>query len=314
VASDLTTTQVNPKEEYLVLRTMADVLGGAVPVSRINIDGQAEALVFDQHGQAILVAWDDQAPAEGREHTLYLGDYVEQIDLWGRRTRPQTVGTQQTIRIGPVPSFIVNTPTWLIELRRQFVLEPSLLEANFSAETRTLKFINTHHEPISGLLRIVGPENWDIRPSRMTFALQPGQEFRQSLEIRFPVNAEAGVKAILGEFSIDATRRYHVFSPAWFELGLKDVNLETYVFRKGPHTIVRVSMTNHTNESVSFDADLIMPARQRMTRLFQNVMPGQSVMKEFLVEHAADLTGRRVRVHLNERQGSRLWNRVLTLP
>ena len=314
VESDLMATHVCPREEYLVLRTLADILGNAVPVSRTNIDGLAECTVFDQNGQAVLFVWNDRAPPEGYEHLLYLGDYAEQIDLWGRRTALPTVGSRQKVRIGPVPSLIVNTPTWLMEFRRQFVATPSLFEANYSADQLTLSFKNTHREPISGLLRVVGPENWDVRPSRMTFALQPGEEFRQPVDIRFPVNAEAGVKAILGEFSIDSTRRYQIVTPAWFELGLKDIDLDTCVFRKGSNAIVRVSLTNYTSQPVSFDADLIMPARQRLSRLFQNILPGQSVSKEFNVEQANELAGRRVRVHLSERQGNRMWNRVLVIP
>lgn len=314
VHSDLLTAQIRPKEEYLVWRTLCDVLGNATPVSRTSIDGQAECLVFDQHGQAILFVWNEYAPPEGREHVLHLGEHAEQIDLWGRRTRLESVGGQQKVRIGPVPSLIVNTPTWMMEFRRQFVIEPSMLEANYSIESRAVVFRNTYREPISGMLRLVAPENWDVRPSRLMFALQPGEEFRQPVEIRFPINAEAGVKAILGEFSIDATRRYRILSPAWFELGLNGMDLDTYVFRKGPNAIVRVSIVNRTDEAVSFDADLILPDRQRMTRLFQNVLPGQSMSKEFVIERAGELAGRHVRMHLNERQGSRVWNRILTVP
>ena len=43
-------------------------------------------------------------------------------------------------------------------------------------------------------------------------------------------------------------------------------------------------------------------------------MPGQSVTKEYVLAKADELTGRQVRVHLNERQGGRIWNRLLTVP
>jgi hypothetical protein len=201
-----------------------------------------------------------------------------------------------------------------VEVRRNVVVAPAMMEATFSSEVRQIVFKNTYREPINGLLRVVGPENWDVRPTRMTFALQPGQEFRQNLEIRFPVNAEAGIKALLGEFSLDADKRYQLAVPAWFELGLKDIDLETYAFRKGPDAVVRVSMANRTSEAVSFDGDLIIPGRQRMSRLFQDIMPGQSVTKEFTLDRAAELSGRRVRVHFNERQGNRVWNRIVTIP
>ena len=213
-----------------------------------------------------------------------------------------------------MPTFIVNTPTWLVEFRRQFVLSPGLLEASLNAGTHQLVFKNTYREPISGMVRLIGPENWEIRPSRITFALKPGQEHRQPLEIRFPINAEAGVKALLGEFAIDADRRYQLAMPAWFELGLQDISLETYAFRKGSNAVIRVCITNHTPQPVSFDGDLITPGRQRISRLFQGVMPGQSVTKEYALAQAAELVGRNVRVHFNERQGSRVWNRLVLVP
>lgn len=311
---DIATAQVNPREEYLVLRTIADLLGGTTPVCRTNIDGQVECLVFDRLGQAVLFAWDDYAPAEGRARTLYLGPMAEQVDLWGRRVPIESVGDMQRFRVGPVPTFIINTPTWLMEFRRQFRITPPLIEANFSDRRRELVFKNTYKEPISGVLRLVSPEHWDIRPNRMSFALQPGEVFRQSLEVRFPINAEAGVKALLGEFSIDAQQRLHIRVPAWFELGLDGIDLETYAFRQGDNTIVRVSMTNRTDRPVSFDGDVILPRRQRLSRLFPNIAAGQSVTKEYVIDDAQALAGRRIRVHFNERQGSRIWNRVLTLP
>ena len=311
---DMTSVQVNPREEYMVFRTIADVLGDAVPVSRSNIDGQAECLVFDRNGQAIIFVWNDYAPAAGREHTLFLGEFAEQIDLWGRRSKLPLVDNLQKVRIRQVPSFIVNTPTWLMEFRRQFRVVPPLLEGNFTAGEQAMVFKNTYREPISGSVRIIAPENWDVRPTRMTFALQPGDTFRQPLEIRFPINAEAGVKAILGEFALDADHRYAFTAPAWFELGLQGIDLEAYAFRRSGDAIIRVSMTNHTAQAVSFDGDLIAPGRQRASRLFQNIMPGQSVTKEFALASAAELIGRQVRIHFNERSGTRVWNRLLTIP
>ncbi len=304
----------DPTEDYLVVRTVSDVLGAARPVSRMTLGAGARCLVFDRNGRALAFVWDEYAPPQGREHLLYLGEDAEQIDLWGNRVEMPPAGRHHRVRIGPMPTFIVNTPTWLLEFRREFAVSPALVEASFESESREIRFRNTFHEPISGLLRLLGPEGWDVRPSKFSFALQPGEEFRQTVAIRFPANAEAEVRSLVGDFSLDADRRYQIVTPAWFELGLADIDLDTFAYRHGDHAVIRVAMTNRTPSVLNFDAYVIAPGRQRSERLFAYVQSGQSVGKEFLLERAGELSGRDIRIGLRERTGTRMWNRVLRLP
>jgi hypothetical protein len=310
----LLATQVNPQEDYIVLRTLADMLGDAVPVARMTIRGWAQCLVFDRNGRAIVFAWDDYAPPEGREHRLLLGEHARQVDLWGNIRELPTVGGQQVVRIGPTPTFIMDTPTWLMEFRRQFVFTPPLLEASFRFEEREIAFTNTYHDPISGVVKLVGPPGWDIRPPKIAFALQPGEQFKTGVRLRFPVNAESEVKAVLGDFMIDADRRMRLITPAWFELGLEDIDVHTYPLRTDDRIIVRTTLTNRTDGPVNFDADLVVPGRQRIERLFANIVPGQTVTKDFVIRDLETLTGPAVRLALRERNGSRLFNRVIELP
>jgi hypothetical protein len=307
--------QVDPHEDYIIFRTIADVLGGAVPLARTQIDGRAECLLFDRNGLAICFVWDDHAPPEGADHLLYLGKDAEQVDLWGRRRQLETVGSRQKVRIGPLPTFIVRTSTWLMEFRHNFRVDPSLLEASFDKRECEVVFRNTYHEPISGLVRLTPPAGWEIRPYKMSFSLQPGEAFRQRLDVHFPLNAEAGVKAILADFTLDADRRYRLRVPGWFELGLKDIDLDTYVFRAGEQLVVRMSLANRTDNPVSFEGFVVAPRRQRISRPFLNFLPGQSTTKDFILENAADLRGHYIRVGFKEIEGDyRVWNRLIRVP
>ena len=305
---------VDPREDFIVFRTVSDLLGHTTPVSRTTFGGQASGLVFDRNGQAIILVWDDHAPAEGREYILLLGDEAEQVDLWGRRHRLASAGSRQRVRIGREPTFIINTPTWLIEFRRRFVVDPWVIEASFDAQDREIVFVNTYHEPISGTLRLVMPPEWEVRPNRFAFALQPSEEFRQSIRLRFPRYAEAAITPLVGEFDIDAERRYRVIEPAWFELGLVDIDLNTYVYRQDDRVIISQSLTNRTDRMVSFRGSVIAPDRPRISRQFVNFKPGQSGHKEFVLNDADELAGQRIRVALKELDGSRLWNTLVTVP
>lgn len=314
VQNDLMGAQVDPSEDFIVLRTVADLLGGTVPVSRSTIDGQAQCLIFDRNGRAIMLVWDAYAPPGGREHVLWLGENAEQVDLWGVGRPLPSLGKRQVVRIGPVPTFVINAPTWLMEFCRQFVLSPPIVEFSFDAYEREVVFRNTYHEPISGLLRLIAPPDWDVRPSRVSFSLQPNEESRTPVQIRFPINAEAAVTPLVGEFEIDADQRYRIVTPAWFELGLENIDVNVNVYRLGTRAVIQQSLTNRTDKPISFEGYVVAPARRRISRRFVNLMPGQSARKEFTIEDAGDLVGRQIRVGLSELQGTRIWNRITAVP
>ncbi len=314
VEADLLGCDIRAREDLIVLRTVADLLGGTTPVSRMNLDGQAHCLVFDRNGMAVVFAWDAYAPPEGRAYLLPLGDSASQVDLWDRRTALEEVGSHRRVRIGPVPTFLIDTPTWLTEFRRQVRVDPCVFEASFDSHQQSVCFRNTFHQPISGMLHVEGPPDWDIRPNRMSFVLQPGEEFRQAISLRFPLNAESGLTPLAAEFSLDADRRYDFIVPAWFELGLRDVDVDTYVYRTGSRVIVRQTMSNRTDAAVSFEGYVIAPERPRITRTFVNAQPRQTMIKDFILDDATDLAGQRIRIGLKEIQGSRVWNRIVTVP
>jgi len=251
--TDLLSAQIDPNEDFIVFRTIADVLGTAVPVSRINIGGEVQGLLFDRNGQAIMFVWDEYAPPKGRDHILYLGENAEQVDLWGRRNQLKTIESKKLVHIGPMPTFIINAPTWIMEFHRNFILDPPLFKSSYNLQRPQISFRNTYHRTISGTLRLVPPTNWDISVKRISFMLQPDEEFRQDIMLRFPQNAEAGIKGLVGEFTIDADRRYHILATAWFELGIENIDMETYVLPLGDDVIIRQLMTNRTDQPISFD-------------------------------------------------------------
>ncbi len=312
--ADALSAHVSPNEDFIVLRTVADVLGGADPVSHITIDGQARGLLFDRSGRGILFVWDDHAPPEGYEHAVVLGDNAERVDLWGRKTPIASAGNSQRLRIGPEPTFIINVNTWLQEFRREFVLEPPIFEASYESSQQDIVFTNTYHETINGMLRLIGPKDWDIRPNRVPFVLGPGESQRQPISIRFPINAEAGLTPILGEFELDADRRYNLRLPVWFELGLDKIELETYVFRTGGQLVTRQSIINRSDQVVSFNGYLVASGQQPINRLFANVRPGRTMTKDFILPASNLAPGTRLRVSLREVRGPRFWNRVVTVP
>ncbi len=101
---------------------------------------------------------------------------------------------------------------------------------------------------------------------------------------------------------------------AWFELGLNGIDVEAYTYRAGDRIVVRQMMTNRTAETVNFDGYLLAPQRQRIERAFWNFQPGQSMVKDFVLENAGELAGSKLRIGLKEVQGTRVWNQIIAVP
>ncbi|HSW43995.1 MAG TPA: hypothetical protein VLM89_00295, partial [Phycisphaerae bacterium] len=305
---------VDPREDYIILRTVAGVIGGARPVSRTTLDGTVECVIFDHRGSAVLCVWDPYAPHEGREHQIELGGRIQQLDLWGRNVFPPAAGGRQMVRVGPTPTFLLNCPTWLIEFRRQFSLRPVVVEADSEKLELEIEFRNTHPHPLSGMVRLILPDDWDIRPNRLAFSLPAGGEYRQKIEVRYPPNAQTRVMPLIGEFAIDADRRYEFTTPAWFEFGIAGLDMSALAFRSDKQVTVRLTMTNRTDQTLHFEAYLVAPDRQRLERQFSDFQPGASLTRSFVIPEAADLAGRNVRLSLREIQGNRFWNRIVAIP
>ena len=306
--------RTDPREEYIVFRTVSNILGDATPVARMPLNGRVQCRVFDQGGIAILCVWDPRAPREGIEHRLAIGENVQQVDPWGRRSVLPTVGGRQVVRIGPTPTFLLYGRTWLLEFQRAFAVNPSQVDARFDPLSFEVEFRNTWSAPISGSVRLALPEPWEVRPYRITFSLRENEVFRQRLDVRFPPNAQCGLLPLVGEFDIDADRHRRFIAHTWFDFGPTDIDIHAIATRSDEHVTVRVDLANRTDRPVHFEGYLLAPDHPRVERQFSNCQPGQRVTRMFVIPNAAELAGRDVRISLKEINGLRFWNQVITIP
>lgn len=314
VRRDGASARVELGEDYLLFRTVADLFGDARPVSRFNLDGHARCILFDRNGTSVLFIWDPEAPAHGREYVLPLGQSARHLNLMGLPLPLGYAGSQRTVRVTAEPTCIVDAPTWPIEFRRHFALQPGIVEARLEPTEHQIVFRNTWPQPISGLLRLTAPAGWEIRPSRIPFSLRPGEEFRQTVSLRLPISTSAELTPLVGEFELDADRRYQFAVPAWFDVGLKDLAIDTFSYHSGDRFVIRLMVTNRLQRPLRFEGHLLAPGRERLGGLVTTLLPNQPVTKIFALDHPADLAGRSVRLTLKEIEGPRVWNRAIIVP
>ncbi len=379
---------VQPTENYVLFRTIADLLGSARFACTMYIGRTAQCYVFDRGGQAVLALWDDHAPSQGRPFTVYLGSEAKHVDLWGNElpielahrrepseaasagayppsrialaggdssysSRPETLFAQRRsegarnkrherpatrtedqcvdsagdgagmglalaprrVYIGRVPTLITGAPTWLMRLRSSFVLDPARIEAHAGVHPVRIRFANRAAEPISGTVRLLAPDGWDVRPARFDFAVAPGQSFDRTLSLRFPYNEATGAKSLTAGVVVGAGRQYHLVVPVPFTLGLGDISVHSLAQVDGERVIIRQSVSNRSNRSASFEGFVRAPPWPPQRRLIANLRPAETVVKEYVLEQAGRLAGREVRVGLKEIGGAgRLLNQVVLVP
>jgi hypothetical protein len=306
-----------PTEDYLVFRTVADMLHRTMPAGEIHLGGRARCLIFDHLGRSVLAAWDDGGANRPVEHGISLGAGLGQIDLWGVRRPVSTVGDQMTVELGPVPVFLMGAPTWLAKTIGSFQLDPNHIDAQIKTHPVSFSFSNHHVDPISGELRLDPPAGWHMEPRLMRFSLKPGQTFERGLGVRFPYSQTAGPQRVPARVTLYADRRYDLEVPLTVEVSLTGIHVQTLVNVQGDQVIVQQTVSNLSENVVTFHGTCMVPGvpeagNQRL--IIPELAPGRSATRLYRIRNASDLAGKTIRVGLRDRGLKRVYNEELLIP
>ena len=319
-----------PRESYLILRTMLRNLAGCAYQGRVSAGPGVQAFLFAPPGggrdDGVLVLWDDRAdarlPAAGGELSMNLGRAARQVDLWGNAA-PLAQGDDDrllgraAVRVGAVPTLVVGVDAELTRLRALVRLDRPTLESSFEPHTRRLSFANVFPHALAGRIELRGPEGWEVSfgGAGNRFSLAPGERFDRSFEVRFPYNSYAGEKVIDAELTVrDASdgRERTIRVPLTVRLGLEDTSLRTSTWTEGRDVVVEQTIRNEGDATASWTAFVLFPDRPRQERLVIDLGPGQTLVRTFRFADAAPLLkageATEIRSGLRELEGMRILN------
>jgi hypothetical protein len=161
---------------------------------------------------------------------------------------------------------------------------------------------------------VAADEDWEIEPSRIAFALQPGEVQDIRLDIRQPRNQPAGRNTVHAHIQLHSDPKYLLDIPLRFEIGLADVDVWGYAINEGDRVRVRHGVTNRSSERLSFRAFAMLEGAPRQYRRFDEILPGQTLSLEYLFGEASDATGKAIRLGLREVNGRRRHNLETRVP
>ena len=306
-----------PLEAYVVFRTIADLIGDGSPAGELRVAPGVRCLVFDRGDDSVLVLWAPHAPTGGIPYSIQLGGATRQIDLWGRPTvlaRDET--GRQVVRVSRSPIFVNRVPTWLVAFRKSVQLSPDTIELGTGAGTHTLELANRSSGALTARVRLKPPNSWKVSAREINFNLMPQRIDSSSVTITYPYSEPAGVKRIAAEIDLAVSGVHYFLSiPLSLNLALSDVDVSVVPLVKSGDLVLRQTVTNRSQDILSFRGLASVPGRERQYRPFANLAPGDTQIVEYRFSNASELLGRKVRLQLRElNDGPRIHNLELVIP
>ena len=264
-----------PAELFLPWRTTALFLGGAEPLGPIYLPRGSSNYVFLRNQDAMMVVWN----REPTQETLYLGEEVLQVDLWGRETVPQKTPEGHRIQVGRLPTFVVGLNRGVTQLRYSFTLASDQFPSISGQKLpNSLGFTNTLDQAIKGILTLASPTAWDFQPKQINFRVAPGEKFRQRLETSLPGSAPSGAELLRADFELKSERglRFSTYYPV--KVGTPGLRVEFTSQLDGRGMLeVQQWTTNENDAPIDLRCQLFAPGRQRQLTKIMGLRRGQDI-------------------------------------
>ncbi|MDR1480388.1 MAG: hypothetical protein LBJ00_15740 [Planctomycetaceae bacterium] len=224
-------SDATPNEIFPAWRTTSILLSGREYLGQVKLPNRSQNYNFVDHfgGDAVMVIWNDSATAElPVVETLYLGEDVEIIDVWGKRVVAELLGREQKIVVGQIPIFVRGLDADIVRMRLGFKLGREVIPSRINNEEQIpLTFVNNTNLPANVQFSVVEPRTdaWRIK-SAEPLVLDSGGTGNSSFGIALNPQSETGLQ----KFKIDVAtvgampRRFAIYDDIY--VGERDVRLE----------------------------------------------------------------------------------------
>lgn len=302
-----------PGELLLPWRTTSRLISGAEYLGRVELPGGSTNHIFARDGKAVMVVWSDEPTKE----RFFFGEDIEQLDLWGRSTRPRLIEldgqSQHEIDVGHSPTFLTGLSEAVARWQIGLSFENTQLASVFGRDQAiVLKLKNTFGQGIGGEVTLAAPKSWsyDARPLR--FKLSQADATRLPVSVTLQSDANSGPQPVRLDFDITADRNYRFSVHRTLQLGLEDVQLRLITRQRDDGALlVEQQITNLSDFPISFQCILFAPGRRRETRQVIDLGRGRNTI-QFVLPRGEELIGQKLWLRAEEIRGPRVLNYTIT--
>jgi hypothetical protein len=299
--------QENGMPDVLLLpwRTTTLTFGGSHYLGSLQLPNGSRNQLFSRGEDVVMAVWND-APCE---ESLYLGDDVKIIDIWGHTTKPQRDGDKQVIPVDSMPVFVTGLNPMIAKIRMSVAFTKKKLPAILNREyDNVLTFQNALSGGVTGDIKLHMPDGWKTIPEQIPVQMVQHEKLEQPLNISIPFSALAGKNQVRIEFKIGNRTQYHFNAYRTLQVGQDEIWMEFFpVFNQNGDLTIIQRFVNQTDEPVNFRCQLAVPNRQWSES--QIVASGRGAFEtKHVFPDAKDLIGEIVRVRAVENNGLKTLN------
>ncbi len=298
-----------PGELFLPWRTTAMTIAGAEFIGSVQLPAGSRNFVFSRGDTAVMVIW-NEGPAR---ETLYLGDDVRVVDVWGRQHQPPQDGHRQAIDVGAMPVFVLGVNEAVARWRMKFDFGQYDLSSVIGRPQQvSLRFHNTFAQGVSGKLTLHAPQLWDAANQfAIRLAVEAGQA--ESLLVQLRPLVETGTQPVRADFEILADRPYKFSVFRTMHVGLRDVDVQmSAAVDESGRLVVTQRFENRADDFVSFQCSLLAPGRRRQQTQVLNLSRGANT-QTYTFADAKELLGKTLWLRAEEINGERVLNHHLSV-
>lgn len=300
------TDEGTPGELLLPWRTTSALLSGARYLGQIRLPGGSENRIFETNeGQVIMVLWNRTATTE----KIYLGDKVKLVDVWGRKKSLGQEGHRQVIEVANLPQFVEGLDPYVARWRMAaHISNPNIPSVFGSSHPNSVEIANTYAQGAGGVVRIVGPDGWQILPAKVDFKLGAGEKAKRPFQIMLPFNAVSGTAPLRADFELAADRQYKFSVYREVTVGDENIELELHTrLEDDDSLVVEQRMVNHGGEPVDFKCLLYAYGRRRQ-RMHVFRLTSSVDIKTYRYPEGQSLVGQELWLRVEEQGGNRVLN------
>lgn len=307
----------HPTEEFIPFRTLIAYLAGKIADTVIYLDEDCIGIVFREPGrprEGVMVAWTWRDRPLSDPLRVYLGDQPRMIDIWGNRSELRVDQGRTLLPLSPMPIIVDGVEAPLAHLAASFSIFPDHLDPSEPDRTPTIRFTNTFETTLVGRFEISGPSSWRVSPQAVEFSIPAGESLERPLSIVTPPRQVATTETVRITMQIRSPADARLQFETPLTVGLRDIQVHATARWEGPDLLVEQTLRNQSRQTVSFTGSCDAPLRPRIERAFMEVPPGEYRTQRYLIRDARELSGRRIRLGVNEIRGTRTLEQLVDIP
>ena len=300
-----------PTPLFLPFRTTAMNLRGAKHLGSFQLPGSPTNYVFERD-KSIIIVFPGETPFST---DLNLGDAVERVDMWGRRSKLPRTSDKHHVMSDGEPVFCTGCSEAMARWRLEAGFESGVIPAEYGGHPDAIVGRNTWPQGIRGTVSLKTPRDWEAKPDSWDIELAAGESFRLPTTIYLPQTASLGTAEVVLSFEITADRRRKFDVHRSLEVGLGDVIVDVYTKPLSDgQLLIEQYVSNRTQplEIMTFRCTLSVGGHKSQTEYVTKLGVDKD-RKEYKLPNAQSLLGHELWLNLEQIGGRRNLNKRLII-